>query len=151
MWYDPVYRIPTDGEERGAMSALANVIRDFIEHNDKSIHSQNELAAVAGIGRSSLSYIMNKEDANPRPEMIKKLAAAMGIDGVVLTALLGYPVQADADVDGRYVLLARQLAAFPWLERRLTDFLRLDQLEFEEMMDYLAVRRRRRVDGPPSL
>ena len=128
------------------MSALANVIREFIRQNDKGIHGQNELASVAGIRKSTLSYIMNKEDANPRPETIKKLAKAMGVEGVVLTALLGYPVQADAEPDGKYILLARQLDAFPWLVRRLDDFLKLSESRFLEAMDYLDHRHHRAAD-----
>ena len=128
------------------MSALANVIRDFIEHNDKGIHGQNELADVAGIRRSTLSNIVNKENVNPRPDTIRKLARAMGVDGVVLTALLGYPVQADGDPDGRFVLLARQLDAFPWLVERLDDFLKLSERRFLEAMDYLDHRDRRSAD-----
>lgn len=147
MWYDPSYRtvVVTKGGRR-AMSALANVIRDFIDHNAKGIHGQNELAHAAGIRTSSLSYIMNKETALPRPSTITKLAAAMDVDGALLTALLGYPIQASGEPEERYVLLARQLEAFPWLQRRLDDFLRLPQAEFEEAMDYLAHRRRRSSD-----
>lgn len=128
------------------MSALANVIREFIEHNDKGVSGQNELADLAKIRRSTLSYIMNKETALPRPDTIKKLAAAMGVQGVVLTALLGYPVQADGDPDGKYILMARQLEAFPWLVRRLDDFLKLSEKRFLEAMDYLDHRDRRAAD-----
>lgn len=128
------------------MSALANVIREFIEHNDKGIRGQNELADTAGIRRSTLSNIVNKENVNPRPETIRKLAAAMGVDGVVLTALLGYPVQAESEPDGKFVLLAHQLEAFPWLVRRLDDFLKLSERRFLEAMDYLDHRDRRAAD-----
>jgi transcriptional regulator with XRE-family HTH domain len=146
LWYDPIHRTQAvDREESRAMSALANAIREWLKDNDKGIHGQNELAGVAGIRISSLSYIMNKEDANPRPETIKKLAVAMGIEGAVLTALLGYPVQASGDPDGKYVQMARELEAFPWLVRRLDDFLRLPEWEFEEAMDQLEFRRRRRA------
>lgn len=128
------------------MSALANVIREFIEKNDKGVHGQNELADLAGIKRSTLSNIVTKAGVNPRPATIKKLAGAMGIEGVVLTALLGYPVQADSEPDGKYVILAHQLQAFPWLVRRLDDFLHLDEAEFQEAMDHLEFRRRRNAD-----
>lgn len=128
------------------MSALANVIREFIDDNDKGIHGQNELADAAKIRRSTLSNIMTKESTIPRPDTIKKLAAAMGVEGVVLTALLGYPVQASADPDGKYMLLARQLEAFPWLVRRLDDFLKLSEARFLEAMDYLDHRYHRAAD-----
>lgn len=128
------------------MSALANVIREFIDNNDKGIHGQNELADAAGIRRSTLSNIMTNENTIPRPDTVKKLAAAMGVEGVVLTALLGYPVQAEHDPDGKYILLARQLEAFPWLVRRFDDFLKLSEARFLEAMDYLDHRRLRAAD-----
>ncbi len=138
MWYDSVHRISTsDREGSRAMSALANVIRMWLDHNGKG---QNWLASKAKIRTSTLSYLMNKEDALPRPETVKKLALAMDIEGVILTELLGYPVTASDDLDGKYVELARQLEAFPWLVERLNDLLHLEESEFVEMMDYLRFR-----------
>ena len=128
------------------MSALANVIREFIRNNDKGIHGQNELADAAGIRKSTLSYIMNKEDALPRPDTIKKLATAMGVEGVVLTALLGYPVQAGGGPDAKYVAMARQLEAFPWLVLRFDDFVKLSEKRFLDVMDYLDHLDRRAAD-----
>lgn len=128
------------------MSALADVIRQWIANNTEGIHGQNELAHAAGIRTSTLSYILNKEDANPRPDTIKKLARAMNVDGVVLTALLGYPVQASDQPDNEYELLARELRAFPWLVRRIHDFFLLPETEFLEAMDYLDYRRRQASD-----
>lgn len=143
LWYYAINRTVTafrsDGKGTRAMSALADVIRRWLEHNSKS---QNELARLAGIRTSSLSYIVNKEDALPKPVTIKKLAAAMDVDGVVLTALLGYPTQPRGQPADEYVELARRLEALPWLVERLNDLLHLDQKEFQEVMDYLDYRRR---------
>lgn len=130
------------------MSALANTIREWLKQNDKGIHGQNELADEAKIRRSTLSHLMNKENALPRPTTVKKLAGAMGVEGVILTALLGYPTQASDDPDGKYVEIARQLESFPWLISRLDDLLHLDESEFREALEHfdLAHRRRRNAD-----
>lgn len=152
MWYDPIDRPSTScqsNEGNGAMSALANAIRKWLEDNQEGIRTQNQLADAADISRSALSNIMTS-DAIPRPATIIKLARAMGIDGVLLTSLLGYPVQPSGEPDAQYVQLARQLAAFPWLVQRANDFLHLPESEFREAMDYLDHRRRRRRGGDRS-
>jgi transcriptional regulator with XRE-family HTH domain len=143
MWYYSVDRTVPKRGKGGAMSALANVIREWLDHNNKG---QNWLASEAKIRTSTLSHLLNKENALPRPATVKKLAHAMNIEGVILTALLGYPVQASDDPNGQYVEIARQLAAFPWLVHRLNDLLHLEESEFEEMMNYLRFRRQQGTD-----
>lgn len=145
LWYDPAYRTQADErEESRAMSALANAIREWLKQNDAGIHGQNELADVAEIRRSTLSNIMNSERTIPRPTTIKKLAGAMNVEGVLLTALLGYPTRASGDPDGKYVEIARQLEAFPWLITRLDDLLHLDESEFREAMEHFDLAHHRR-------
>lgn len=128
------------------MSALANVIQEFLKDNDKGIHGQNELADRVGIRRSTMSSIMTGKTKLPHPATIKKLAAVMGVDGVVLTAILGYPTQASGEPDARFVEMARRLEAFPWLVRRFDDFLKLSEARFYEAMDYLDHRDHRAAD-----
>lgn len=131
------------------MSALANVIREFVDNNDKGIGGQNELADMAGISRSAMSSIMTSKTKVPYPETVKKLAAAMGVDGVVLTALLGYPTQADGEPGARFVELARRLEAFPWVINRIDDLLLLDESEFQVAMEHFDLARHRRLRPRP--
>lgn len=133
------------------MSALANVIREFVNNNDKGISGQNELADMAKISHGAMSSIMTGKTKLPHPDTIKKLAAVMDVDGAVLTGLLGYPTQASGEPDARFVELARRLEAFPWLVRRIDDFLKLSEARFYEAMDYLDHRDHRAADRSNQL
>lgn len=128
-------------KEVGVPSAVAV----FLEAEMKKRGWQpSDLASKAELRPSTLSYILNTSGAIPRPEAVRALAKALGIDASLITALAGYPIEASADPEGRYAILGRQVSALPWLAERVTDFLALSQEEFEELMDYLDFRGSRR-------
>jgi transcriptional regulator with XRE-family HTH domain len=122
------------------VSALTNFIRHRIKELDKS---QAEVAALAGIRESSLSYILSKTDPRPTPRVIKGLGRALEVHPSVLTSLMGYPVEPIPDVDDRLYEFARQLLGAPWLADRLTDLLRLPQDEFDDLMEWLDFQKSR--------
>lgn len=147
MWYHSVNRTGVPGGLRD-MSALADYITRWLRQRGLG---QNQLASRAKIRPSTLSNIMTKEGILPKPKTVKQLASAMGVDGSVLTALIGYPIAQTTDPSDRHLYLARQLDAFPWLTERLDDLMRVSDDEFRELMDYLQFRHRDRSDDQSSV
>lgn len=129
------------------MSRLANFIRERMAARG---WSQGQLAAKAAIRDSTLSNILNKDGVIPRPDTVKALAEALEVDPPLLTALLGYPIDSSSDPGARYVRLAREIEALPWVAERIDDLLRLSPERFQELMDYLDFRRHRRQSGDRS-
>ena len=71
------------------------------------------------------------------------VAAQMGVEVSILTALAGLPVDPSSDPDGRYAELAKQISISPWIVERLPDILGLTRDELHEVMLYLEFRRAR--------
>lgn len=145
MWYHATNRRALDRDN--GVSRLANFLRERMAARG---WNQGQLAAKAEIRESTLSNILNKEGVIPRPDTVKALAKALEIDPPFLTALLDYPIDSSSNPNSRYVRLARELEASPWLAERIDDLLHLSPEEFRELMDYLDFRRRRRRGGDQS-
>lgn len=139
MWYHSTDQTPM---ARGrTMSALADYIR--LKLNEKN-WLPAELARRAKISRGGLSHILNKDGNIPKPGTLEKIAGALGVEPVELTSKVGYTVDRVNDPGSRDVRLARAIVDRPWMAARQELLLSLSQDEFDELMDEVEFRRKRR-------
>ena len=131
------------------MSALVNYIRHRMGQLGKL---QSQVADDGGLKRQVLSNIMTKEakggkPVRPEPDTIKKIAKGLDVHPSILVAAMGYPTDPIAGVDERLYEVASRLLAAPWLVDRIDDLLAVPRDEFDDLMDILDQKRRRRRRG----
>jgi transcriptional regulator with XRE-family HTH domain len=135
------------------MSALVNFIKYRMEKL-KKIPSQ--VADDGGLSRSALSYVLKEKKSGkpvrPEPDTIKKIAKGLEVHPSILVSAMGYPTDPIPGVDERLYEIASRLLAAPWLADRIDDLLAVPRDEFDDLMDILdqKERRRRQRNGTQS-
>lgn len=125
-----------------AMSDLAEFLARELEGS-----SYRDLEAKTGVSRGSLENLITRQNKKlPELETLEKLAKAYGFPLWRVIEMAG-PALGDEE---RYSRLARELQISPWLVERFDVLISVSKEEFDELMDYLAFRRRQRGLLPPD-
>lgn len=145
MWYTANYDM-SNGQS-WPEDRVASTLAAYLRREIKGLGlNPSSFARKAEIPITTLNYILNTPTAKPTPAVLEKIAVGLGVEPAELTSKIGYTVDNVKNPDGKTVRLARAIVDRPWIAARQDLLLSLSAEEFDELMDEVEFRRRRRRD-----
>jgi transcriptional regulator with XRE-family HTH domain len=123
------------------MSALANFLREQLRARG---WSQTDLAAEAGLPKTTVSRLLNDRVDEPELSTLMKLSVALEIPLIRLIELAGFPVEAPAPPAAQHQRLTILAESLPWLTPIVEQLAALEPADLESVLTYLEVLRQRR-------
>jgi transcriptional regulator with XRE-family HTH domain len=116
------------------MVDLADFLREKVDAT-----SLRAVAKYVGVSKTAIDNIVHRRIRKlPKVETLQRIADAYGLSLSSVVEMAG----ATLGDDDRALRLARELQALPWVAERFNELAVLTESEFNEVMDYLAFRRR---------
>lgn len=108
--------------------------------------SLRKVAAEIGISKSTVDNIIKRKlKSMPELQTLERIAVYSGFSLSVVVAMTG----ATMGDGSRFVRLAHELEAHPWITERFDELVSMSKEEFNETMDYFGYRREKRNNPPP--
>ena len=123
-------------------------LANFLKRRMKLVNvGQKDLTDKFSISKGTVSrWLRGNIGASPKLPTFVAFSEALQTPLGQLLEQAGYPIDQPTEPSDRHLHLARKLDAYPWLAERLDDLMRVSDVEFRELMEYVEFRRRGQSD-----